>query len=159
MSMYMKIQDYKGNATATNYQDWIELDSLKIGGDRNINMNIGNIASREHGPLNIDALTLTKKMDSASNDLFMAMCNATNLDEVEIHVCQGSNQTTPYAKFVLDKAMVASHHTTVVGDGDLVEEIELGYSKLQRVYIKRNASNKEQSPDRVGYDLAQAQAV
>jgi hypothetical protein len=40
-----------------------------------------------------------------------------------------------------------------------MEEIEFAYTKIQRSYIKHDATNKAQAPHRVGYDLETGKAM
>lgn len=158
-TILMQIKGFKGNSTAANYKDWIEIDNLQFGGDRDVKMELGDLNNREHGRLSLNRVLLIKHLDRASNDLFMAMCNGTTFSQIEIHVCRGDKTLTPYAKFVLDKAMVSAHYTDVAGGADLIEEVELGFTRLQRTYVERDATNKSQSPNTVGYDLEAAKAM
>ncbi len=157
--IFMQIKGFKGNVTIPQYKDWIAIDSFDIGGHRPVKMRIGDLTNREHSTLGFSPLTLIKHLDSASNDLFMAMCNAYTFSQVEIHVCQNDAKNTPYAKFLLDKVMVAKHHTDVLVDTNPIEEIEFAYTKIQQTYIKQDASSKAQAPHRAGYDLESGKAM
>jgi type VI secretion system secreted protein Hcp len=155
----MQIAGYKGNVTIPQYKDWIAIDNLEFGGERSIKMTIGDLTNREHSRLVLHKMTLLKQLDNTSNDLFMAMCNAHTYSQIEIHLCQNDANITPYAKFVLDKVMVAKYHTEVLVDANPMEEIEFAYTKIQRSYIKHDAMNKAQAPHRVGYDLETGKAM
>ncbi len=158
-TILMHIKGLKGNVTIKNYNDWIALDSIEFGGSRPIKMNVSNLSDREHGSLVINRMTLSKHIDNASNDLFMAMCNADSFSQVEIHLCQNDTVLTPYAKFILDNVMVSKHTTYSLVNATAVEEVELAFTKIQRAYMQHDAMNKAQSPHIVGYNLETAKAV
>lgn len=158
-TIFMQIKGFKGNVTIPQYKDWIAIESFDIGGHRSVKMTVGDLTNREHSTLSFNTMTLIKHLDSASNDFFMAMCNAYTFSQVEIHLCQNDTKNTPYAKFVLDKVMVAKHHTDVLVDTSPIEEVEFAYTKIQRTYIKQDASTKAQTPHRAGYDLEAGKAM
>ncbi len=158
-NIFMHIKGYKGNVTDGNYKDWIALHNVEFGGNRAIKMSIGEVVDRQHSRLTLHKMTLIKQLDDASNDLFSAMCRSTTFSQVEIHVCQNETNLQPQVKFILEGAMVATHHTDIAGGAAPIEEVELAYTKLQRTTVKYDANNKAQAPRTTGYDLEQAKPL
>lgn len=153
-TIFMQANGYTGNATASNYSGWIELDSVNFSANNPVKMCVGDVSNRQQGKLSIGHITVLKGLDNASNDLLMAMCKSKTLPSVDIHFCHGDDTLSAYAKWKLDNVMIAKYTTNTLSGSDMTEALELAFTKIQKTYIKSG-----RSPNTVGYDLETAQPM
>ena len=156
-NIYMKAPNITGNVTTNPYQGWIALNSADFDVTRNIRMQVGNITDRENTIPSFSELEIAKQLDTASNGLFQSACNATNLAQVEIHVCSTGKEITPYAKYTLSNVIISHYSSTINKVGLPGETLKLNFTQLESSYIPRGATGQAQSPNTVGYNLETAE--
>ena len=158
MAIYMKIPGVQGNVTAKGHEKWIEVKSLDFRVSNDVQMQTGKTFNRFTSVPDFKLIDLTKLMDQSSHLLFEHSCSGKVISTVEIHCCSTGSTMTPYAKYVFSNVAVASYAAITTGDQP-VENIELGYTKVESTYQSRDASNKLSSPYTSGYDVEAAQMM
>ena len=71
MAIYMKYGSIKGPVTTDGFKDWIELNSFQWGAGRAIGSATGHSNSREHSSPSFSEVTVRKRTDLSSPELFL----------------------------------------------------------------------------------------
>ena len=151
---FMKIDGIPGGSQVSGYEDWIELDSMHLGVDRNIAMTIGTGSNREASLPGLSHVTVTKLVNQASNKLFAVSCGSKkSLGTVQVHLCANGPDYKPFMKYNFENAMAASHHQAMSGHGMPSEVFAIAYTKVTQSYVDNN------SPVITGYDLTTAKTI
>ncbi|MDN3519573.1 type VI secretion system tube protein Hcp [Aquisalimonas lutea] len=155
MSIFMNYDGLKGEATDKNHQDWIDVDQLSWGVRRNITSNTATAKDRESANAEITDLTLTRRMDKATPDIFMESCCGKGKDAV-IHLCKtgtGSGTDT-YMEYTLKNALI-SHYTVNAGsqsDDRPKESITISFQKVELKYTPYDDDGNAEASVAVGFD-------
>lgn len=163
MSIYMKIDAIKGDATAKNYQGWIELDVYNFSSNKKIINRPGSLHNRAISLPTFSQFTALKKTDRSSPLLFSNSCENKSLGTITIHNNRTSSQLEYYLEIKLYDAMLSFYNINSWDDShensNSEEEIRISYGKLEMKYIPRDSQNKAMSPITAGYDLQTSEIV
>ena len=127
MAIYMKAKGIYGSASAQGYDKWIEIDAIDLGVQRNIVTKVGRTTDRERGIPDFSEAEIIKKLDTASNDLFQAVCTGIAIPTVEIHVCSTNKEIEPYLKYSLENVIISRHHNYMAGGAVPLESLTLNH--------------------------------
>lgn len=152
MAIYMKFGVVKGNVTAKDYEDWIELQSLQWGLGRGISTPVGAAKNREASSPSVSEVVVTKPMDKATTDLMKAALSDNKGVEAEIVITSTEQEKCRYK---LTNTLVSGYSVSSGGD-EPNESISLNFTKVEFVHSEFNLDNDAANPIRVNYDLALA---
>ena len=159
MAIYMNFNNNTpgGNVTATNYENWIEVDTFQFGVGRAVTMEAGAMANREATRPSISEVTVTKQLDAASGGLFKQSVTGDAGVVVQIHVVQtGAATVEKYATYTLEECIIASYNITASAGAAPVETISLSFAKIEADLTHADKTNVNTTNLRVGYDLTTA---
>lgn len=162
MAIYMKIDGIDGNVTAKGYEKWIELETVSWGVGRSISAKPGVVADREVTKPSITEVTITKRMCQTSPHIFTEACVGKAKPAVKIHVCQTSDNISPYMEYILNNVLVSHYNVQVTntnGSAAPIEAISLNFDKVEMKYTPYDAAHKAGSPIPAGYDLTTAAKI
>jgi len=127
MPCYMKYGKINGDVQASQYKDWISLDSLSFGVTRNLTQGGGSGLNREAGKASVGDVQVTKKLDQASVLLFQEGWKGAATD-CEIQFCTVQKDTLqPYLTYKLFDCMVSGFQTSAGGDERPYETLFLNF--------------------------------
>ena len=131
---YLKIEEIKGECSATHHKDWIEITNFNLdistdGDDLRTLAKAGKIS----------ALKIDKPLDIASTKLAAAACWRTPITkEVILHLCTAlADKAKPvtFMKYTLSgDVFIKSYSIGGGGSGPPEESIELVYDKITMEY-------------------------
>jgi type VI secretion system secreted protein Hcp len=132
VDMFMKIEGIKGESTAgRGHQDWIVIDSFGWGATRSPE---GTGQSRRRSSTTFRDLTVAKKVDEASPDLYLACSSGKHIPVVELIVRKAGSPET-YFRIVLENALITSVGVShSAGDSTPTENVSLNYGKIHWEY-------------------------
>lgn len=162
MAIYMNFNSLaiKGNVTADNYKDWIEIDNFQLGVGRGISMEVGNMANREATRPSMSEIVVTKPMCNASGGLFKESLAGTDGVTVLIHIVVTSNSgLEKFAAYELSDVLISSYNISGSSSSRPHESIGLSYSKIVADLQGADKANKNGSNMKVGYDLTTAKSM
>src|SRR5262245_33945375 len=87
MPIYMKYEGAEGSVTAEGHQKWIEVESCRMGGSRQIRNATGRGVNREASVPSISEMVLSKQLDCASTTLFQLFLDGEG-STVQIDFCK-----------------------------------------------------------------------
>lgn len=142
-AIYVQIPGVPGDVTTEGYNDgtWFEADSFSFGIDRELkkNQEKGGTADINIGVGELQELTISKSMDSATGKLAQVAINGNSLGTAEIdfvEVAGDSQEGKPvsYLKYKLDRVFVKSWSTSGDADDRPTEEVAFYYNKIAFAY-------------------------
>ncbi len=155
MSIFMSYEGIKGESSDSNHKDWMDIDSWGWDVEREITAKSSTQGDRESSNAVMSALRITKKMDSASNKLFLEACCGKG-KTVIIHLTKtGSGSGSDvYMEYTLKNALISNY--TVGGltiDKDRPTEIiTISFTAIESRYTSYKDDGTAASPDAVGFD-------
>jgi len=145
----------KGNVTANGYEGWIKLDEFQFAVSRGISMESGNTSNREVTYPDISEVTISKIMDGASTGLFKeALAGAKGCTVLIDIVKTGADKIEKYVAYELEECLLSNYDMDAYSNSAPIENITISFAKITMTYTAGDRTNKEGTPERVGYDLA-----
>jgi type VI secretion system secreted protein Hcp len=160
MAIYMKLGDIKGDVTTSEWKDQVELDSTSFGMDRAIDMTAGAVKNREQGTAMVQPISCSKMLDSSTPLLVQAAVDGANIPECKITIVRTGDK----AKFVkvgemtLTNVLVGNYNLSGGAGGRPMESFVLYYTKILFDFEGADAENKNGTPIKITYDLADPEA-
>lgn len=132
VDMFMKIEGVKGESTAgRGHDDWIVIESFGWGATRPSG---ATGQARRRGSTSFSDLSVTKKVDGSSPDLYLACASGKHIPKAEL-VVRKAGSSEAYFRIVLEDAMITSVGVShSAGDDVPVEEVSLNYGKIHWEY-------------------------
>lgn len=159
MAIYIHIDGIQGCVTAKGHENWIELETCDIEVNREIKMETGNATNRESRLPSFTEMVVTKKVDKSSPNIFDRACRGKSIGDVKIDICDTNNELQPYAQYKLSDVIISKYSDSMHNEGLHFETMHLNYTRIEKVYIPRDAKNKAGSPMRTGYNIEEAVAA
>ena len=153
MPIYLKYGNIKGDATQKGHESWTDILSLQWGVNRSMNTIGGSTANREGAEAVVHDVTLTKRLDSSSVELFKSACAGRQSYTAQIDLASTGSPGVTYLTYTLDNALVSAY--SINSDGDRpFESITLNFTKMEIACSKSDTQNVDQNALRGYYDLA-----
>lgn len=154
VDMFIKIGDIKGESKDAVHKTEIDVLAWSWGISNSGSAHMGGGAGA--GKVNVQDLSFTKYVDSASPPLLMAGCKGTHYDTADLVVRKAGDTPLEYIKIQLTEVMVTSVSTGGSGGEDrLTENVTLNFAKFKFSYQKQAAKGaKQDGAIDVVYDIA-----
>ena len=160
MSIFMNADNTTGNASAKGHENWIELESFFIHGERSVKMNIGQSNCRESSEPILNEIEIVKKPDQSSCFFFDRLTDGKIIPKVTIDFCSTSDELQMHHQYILQNVLITKFsHGSTNGEAFSMEKINLSYTKISKRYTPYDASNKAMSPISTGYNLELAEKM
>lgn len=132
VDMFLKIEGIKGESTAgRGHDDWIEIESFGWGAARSSG---GTGQSRRRSSASFGDMTVAKKVDDASPNLYLACASGKHYPTAEL-VVRKAGSGDFYFRIRLEDVLVSS--VSVSGsalDAEPIEDVSLTYGKIHWEY-------------------------
>jgi len=155
MSMFLSYEGIKGESSDPDHKDWIDVESWGWDVERKITSNSSTQGDRESSNAVISDLRVTKKMDSATNKLFLESCCGKGKKAI-LHLTKtGSGSGADvYMEYTLENALISGYDVGGSADdtGRPTETIVISFTAIQSKYTPYNDDGSPASPDAVGFD-------
>ena len=137
VDMFLKIDTVEGEAQDTKHKKEIDVLSWSWGMNNNGSAHVGGGAGA--GKVNVQDLTFTKWVDSASPKLFLACCSGKHFKDATLIVRKAGDKPVEYLKLKMDGVFIASVSTGGSGGEDrLTENVTLNFSKVSLDYVPQD---------------------
>jgi type VI protein secretion system component Hcp len=157
MAIYMKFDGIPGDITTDEHKEWIACDSMHFSSMRNVQTVMGQGDQRQGGSLEVSEVTITKPMEKASPNLFLATMQAAigKGSKVEIHLTR--TDELPYMEFVLENCFVTSYNMDSDGMSPK-ETLSLNFLNIQMSFNPVKKDNAKGEPIRHSYNVGTGKA-
>jgi type VI secretion system secreted protein Hcp len=153
MAIYVKIDGIDGDATHDKHKSWLDVESLQWGVGRAVMTPSGSAQNREASEPAISEVTLTKKMDRASANLFKEACTGNAGKKVTIDLVTTSSPGLTYMTYELTNALVSGYSVSTGGDRPS-ESVSLNFTKIEMKYTTFDSKNNPAQNYPASYDLS-----
>jgi type VI secretion system secreted protein Hcp len=137
VDMFMKIDTINGEAQDSKHKKEIDVLSWSWGMSNSGSAHAGGGAGA--GKVNVQDLTFTKWVDTATPQLALACCNGDHFDNAVLVVRKAGKQAVEYLKITMDTVFVTSLSTGGSGGEDrLTENVTLNFSKVSLDYVPQD---------------------
>ncbi|HOB45935.1 MAG TPA: type VI secretion system tube protein Hcp [Zoogloea sp.] len=153
VDMFMKIATIKGESRDDKHKDEIDVLAWSWGLSQSGSTHVGHGGGA--GKVNVQDLSFTKYIDSASNALILGCCKGTHYPEVLLTVRKAGDTPLEYIKITMKEVIVASVQTGGSGGEDrLTENVTLNFGAFKFEYQPQDAKGApEGGPKIVGWDI------
>jgi type VI secretion system secreted protein Hcp len=153
--MFLKLGDITGESKADGHVGEIEIMSWSWGATQSGSTR--SISGSTAGKVNVQDLTFTKLMDTASPNIKNSVCTGTPFPLATL-ICEKSGGTAKkpvqYLKIKLKDAMVSSYSCGGSGGSDThVETVTINFSAVETTYTPMNADGTPGAGKPVAYNV------
>jgi type VI secretion system secreted protein Hcp len=134
---FMDIDGVPGQATEKNHKNWVVCEAVQFGVARAVSSPDGRTAPSAPG---FSEVTLTRRMDVSSPDLFIRAANGNVAPEAVIELTNSVG--TVCLRIVLKDVAVTGYTVSAASDKESIEEIKVTYSKITMTYFAIGADGK-----------------
>ncbi|MBS0342345.1 MAG: type VI secretion system tube protein Hcp [Proteobacteria bacterium] len=153
VDMFFKIKDIDGESADDKHKKEIDVLAWSWGLSQSGTAHIGGGAGA--GKVNVNDLSFTKYIDSASSKLILACCSGKHIDEATLVVRKAGENPLEYIKITLNTVLVSSISTGGSGGEDrLTENVTLNFAKFKYEYVPQDAKGAGGAAQTVGWDIA-----
>lgn len=154
VDMFIKIGDIKGESRDKAHKESIDVLAWSWGLSQSGTTHTGGGGGA--GKVNVQDISLTKYVDSASNALITACCKGKHYDQATLTVRKAGDKPLEYIKITLNEVLVTSVSTGGSGGEDrLTENVTLNFSKFKFEYLPQKADGSGDAAKTATWDIAQ----
>lgn len=141
MPIYLKIAPINGQSTATGHDKELEIDQFSSGISLQMHGNAKSNNERTSGRSDVQAISCSRMMDSAS-PLIMEYCaSAKDVDTAILTVeRENAGQSLNIVTYTLSNVFFSSYSVGIGSTGDAHESFTLDFAKIN---VKYNAQSKD----------------
>lgn len=153
VDIFMKIAGAEGESADDKHKNEIDVLSWSWGGTQSGTMHVGTGGGS--GKVSVHDLSFTKRTDSATHALWLALCNGKHFNEAKLTVRKAGENPLEYLKITLTNVLISSISTGgSKGDEQLTEQVTLNFSKFKIEYTPQTAQGAAGATKEAGYDIA-----
>ena len=153
VDMFMKIGDIQGESKDKKHSKEIDVLSWSWGMSNSGSAHTGGGGGS--GKVNVQDLTFTKYVDSASPKLMLACCNGKHYDDALLTVRKAGEKPVEYIKIKLTEVLVTSVTTGGSGGEDrLTENVTLNFAKVHLDYTPQDDKGAAGTAIPMEWDIA-----
>ena len=152
VDQFMKIGDINGEARDSVYKDWIDVLSWSWGATQSGSMHVGGGGGS--GKVNMQDLTFSKYVDSATTNLMTKVCNGKHYPEAKLVVRKAGEKPVEYIRITMTDVLVSSYQTGGNGGEDrLTETVTLNFAKVKVEYTPQAKDGTSAAAMDMGWDV------
>ena len=152
VDMFIKIKGIDGESMDDKHKKEIDVLAWSWGASQSGSAHMGGGAGA--GKVNVQDLSFTKYIDSASHALLLACCNGEHIGEAVFVVRKAGKDPLEYIKLTLNDLIVSSVSTGGSGGEDrLTENITLNFGKFKYEYAPQKADGTGDAVKTAGWDI------
>ena len=154
VDMFLKIEGIKGEAQDHKHKDEVDVLSWSWGMTQSGTMHMGGGGGS--GKVNVQDLSVTKYVDSASHALMLNCCNGKHIPEATLCVRKaGGKGPVEYIKITMKEIIVTSVASAGSGGEDrLTESITLNFSHYKYEYTPQKQDGSPDAPKTTTWNIA-----
>jgi type VI secretion system secreted protein Hcp len=153
VDIFLKINGVDGEAQDDKHKKEIDILAWSWGLSNSGSAQTGGGGGS--GKVNVQDVSFTKWVDSATPKLVLACCNGTHYDDAMLVVRKAGGSPVEYIKLKLTEVLVTSVSTGGSGGEDrLTENITLNFAKFNLDYTPQDAKGAAGTAIPAGWDVA-----
>ncbi len=153
MDMFIKIGDIKGESKDSKHKEKIDVLAWSWGLSNSGNAQVGGGAGA--GKVNVQDLSFTKYIDSATCPLMLAASNGKHYKEALLIVRKAGEKPLEYVKIKMEDVLITSVSTGGSGGEDrLTENVSLNFAKVSVDYTPQKQDGSADTTIPYSWDIA-----
>ena len=153
IDMFIKIGDIKGESKDKTHKEKIDVLAWSWGISNSGNAQVGGGAGA--GKVNVQDLSFTKYVDSATAPLLLAASDGEHFKEANLIVRKAGKDPVEYIKIKMEEVLITSVSTGGSGGEDrLTENVTLNFAKVHLDYTPQGDDGKAGTAIPYGWDIA-----
>ena len=154
MDMFLDLKGVKGESRDSKFAQKMDILAWSWGMSNSGTAHVGGGAGA--GKVNVQDISITKYIDSASPSLMLYCCNGKHLDEGTLTIRKAGETPVEYLIIKLTEVMVTSVSTGGSGGEDrLTENVTLNFAKVEVTYTPQDEKGKKGDPIPMGWNIAE----
>jgi type VI secretion system secreted protein Hcp len=151
---FLDLKGIKGEAQDKAKKGWIDIFSWSFGASQSgSGGHVGGGSGA--GKVNMHDITVTKRTDTASSDLFLKCANGKHYDEATIVSRKAGEKPLEFLTIKLQQVFVSSYNLGGShGDDTPTESITLNFAKIQMEYQVQKPDGSGSKAGDMGWDVA-----
>ncbi len=157
MSTFLQFEGIQGETSDSNHKGWIDLLTWQWGVGRNITSNTSTQGDRESTNATISDLTITRRMDKATPQLFIEACCGDGKTVRLVHTKTGAgNGADTFIEYTLKNALISRYNVTAINNAASRprEEITISFVDIEVKYTPYDEDGHAQAPIALGFNTA-----
>lgn len=154
VDMFLKIEgeDVKGESRDSVHAEEIDVLAWSWGMTQSGSFHLG--AGGGAGKVNVQDISITKYIDSATPNLMKACASGQHFDKATLTVRKAGGEQMEYLVIEMDKVLVSSVSTGGSGGEDrLTENCTLNFGKVKTSYTPQSDKGSEEGAIEFGWDI------
>ena len=157
VDMFIKIGAVDGESVDAKHPKDIDVLAWSWGASQSGTTHIGTGGGA--GKVNVQDLSFTKYVDSASHALLLACCNGAHYDKAVLVVRKAGENPLEYIKVTMEDLIVSSISTGGSGGEDrLTENVTLNFAKVKFEYDPQTKKGAGSGVKTAAWDIAKNEA-
>jgi type VI secretion system secreted protein Hcp len=153
VDMFIKVATIDGESKDKTHKKEIDVLAWSWGLSNSGSAHTGGGAGA--GKVNVQDLSFTKWVDSASPKLMLACCNGQHITEATLVVRKAGEKPVEYLKIKMDELIITSISTGGSGGEDrLTENVTLNFSKVHVDYVPQDEKGSPGTAIPMSWDIA-----
>ena len=153
VDMFIKIDGVDGESKDSKHTKEIDVLAWSWGMSNSGSAHMGGGAGS--GKVNVQDLSFTKWVDSATPKLMLACCDGTHYDTVNLTVRKAGGSPVEFIKIKLEEVIISSISTGGSGGEDkLTENVVLNFAKFKFDYTPQDDKGKAGTAIPASWDIA-----
>jgi len=160
VDMFIKIEgkDIAGEAQDAEHEGEVDVLAWSWGATQSGTTHMGGGGGG--GKVNVQDLSITKYVDSASHALFLDCCNGAHHATVTLTVRKAGDTPLEYLVLVMEDVMVTSVSTGGSGGEDrLTENITFNFSRVSYKYTPQKEDGSGDAVKETGWNIAKNEVL
>lgn len=137
-SCFLKLNGIDGESTIKGYENWIELDSVSFGATLPMSHSVSTSGPQSAGKVDLNPIGCNKKVDKATNKLFLHCWTGEHVTKGEIHICseiKGKLEKV-YTLKLEDIVVISISGQASKSGPEIDENFSLSYGKVTVEYFQ-----------------------
>lgn len=154
VDQFLSVGDYKGESVDEAHKDKIEVLSWGWGCSQSGTTHMGEGAGA--GKVQVQDLTVTKFVDTATPGLILACCKGTHIDECVLTVRKAGDNPLEYLTITMNDCIICSVDTGGSGgDGKVTENVGINFATVKVSYVPQKKDGSGGAAVEMGWKIAQ----
>ncbi len=153
MTLFLKIDNIKGNVTAAGYKNCITIHSLQHHISQTVNQTVGEPHNRARDAIEFSDVIVTKDMDNSSILLLTRAYSGQVIPNIECTVVASGDKLSTIAKYKFHQVIISRFATTLGANSMPIETLTLNFTRVETTYFGLDQQHNSPSPSVNGYNL------
>lgn len=147
VDMFLKLDDIKGESNDAKHKDEIDILTYSLGAVQSATTHTGSGGGA--GKVSVKDLSITKIVDKATPNLFLACCSGKHFKEAILTVRKAGEKPLEYLKIVMKQVLISSYSS-----GNGTESVSFNFAEISMEYVPQKADGSGDATILVGWDIA-----